>query len=107
MITKIQTLYGSRVDENPVPAMRARPAAVLAGGGRSFGITQEQDVYKRQVFALQDSLSYDFTQFFQFMAASAKAVSQSAPGERIHIDNPLEQPGNTLIVPDLDHWLKN
>ncbi len=42
MITKIQTLYGSRVDENPVPAMRARPAAVLAGGGRSFGITQEQ-----------------------------------------------------------------
>ena len=99
-VTEIARVIKQRTDDKKMQLW------VLAVEGYDEKTVAELTEGKR-VFALQDSLSYDFTQFFQLMAASAKAVSQSAPGERIHIDNPLEQPDNNLIVPDLDDWLNN
>lgn len=59
----------------------------------------------KRVFELKDSIGFDFTDFFDFMAVSVKAVSTSAPGEFIHVENPLENPDTNLQVPDLDEWL--
>ena len=42
MITKTETLYGSRVTENPVPMINANPSIVLSGNGKRFGITIDQ-----------------------------------------------------------------
>ena len=42
MITKTETLYGSRVTENPVPRINANPSIVLSGNGKRFGITRDQ-----------------------------------------------------------------
>lgn len=42
MITKTETLYGSRVTENPVPMIKANSSIVLSGNGKRFGITRDQ-----------------------------------------------------------------
>lgn len=42
MITKTETLYGSRVTENPIPKINANPSIVLSGNGKRFGITRDQ-----------------------------------------------------------------
>lgn len=61
----------------------------------------------KRVFELVDEIGYDFTEFFDFMAISIKAVSTSSPGQFIHVDNPLEKEGTNLKVPDLDNWLNS
>lgn len=42
MITKAETLYGSRVSENTIPVMNSHPAVMFSGNGKCFGLTQEQ-----------------------------------------------------------------
>ena len=59
------------------------------------------------MFELVDEAGYDFTDFFDFMAISIKAVSTSSPDQRIHVDNPLEKEHTNLKVPDLDDWLNS
>ena len=59
------------------------------------------------MFELVDEAGYDFTDFFDFMAISIKAVSTSSPDQRIHVDNPLEKEDTNLKVPDLDDWLNS
>lgn len=62
----------------------------------------------KRVFELVDENGYDFTEFFQFAAEFVKAVSTSAPGQRIHIPdskNPLKKENSNLQVPDLDDWV--
>lgn len=61
----------------------------------------------KRVFELVDEAGYDFTDFFDFMAISIKAVSTSSPDQRIHVDNPLEKEDTNLKVPDLDDWLNS
>lgn len=61
----------------------------------------------KRVFELVDEAGYDFTDFFDFMAISIKAVSTSSPDQRIHVDNPLEKEHTNLKVPDLDDWLNS
>lgn len=61
----------------------------------------------KRVFELVDESGYDFTDFFDFMALSVKAVSTSSPDQRVHVDNPLEKEGTNLKVPDLDAWLND
>lgn len=61
----------------------------------------------KRVFELVDEAGYDFSEFFDFMAVSIKAVSTSSPDQKIHVDNPLENEETNLKVPDLDDWLNN
>lgn len=61
----------------------------------------------KRVFELVDETGYDFTDFFDFMAISIKAVSTSSPDQRIHVDNPLKKEDTNLKVPDLDDWLNS
>ena len=61
----------------------------------------------KRVFELVNEGGYDFTEFFDFMAVSVKAVSTSSPDQRIHVDNPLKKEGTNLKVPDLDEWLNS
>ena len=61
----------------------------------------------KRVFELVDEVGYDFTEFFDFMAISIKAVSTSSTDQHIHVDNPLEKEDTNLKVPDLDDWLNN
>lgn len=61
----------------------------------------------KRVFELVDEKGYDFTDFFDFMAISIKAVSTSSADQRIHVDNPLEKKDTNLKVPDLDNWLND
>jgi len=58
-----------------------------------------------RVLELTDPSGYDFSEFFDFMAISAKAVSTSAPGERIRLNHKIGQPGSSCRVPNLDRWL--
>ncbi|WP_434309862.1 vWA domain-containing protein [Hominifimenecus sp. rT4P-3] len=59
----------------------------------------------KRVFELVHEDGYDFTEFFDLMAVSVKAVSTSSPDQKIHVDNPLKKEGTNLKVPDLDEWL--
>ncbi|WP_304263457.1 VWA domain-containing protein [Kallipyga massiliensis] len=61
----------------------------------------------KRVFELVDEAGYDFSEFFDFMAVSIKAVSTSSPDQRIHVDNPLKNEETNLKVPDLDDWLNS
>lgn len=54
---------------------------------------------------LLDQDSYDFNDFFNMMSSVLKAVSESAPGARIQIRNPLEIPGVNLKQPSWDDFL--
>jgi len=64
----------------------------------------------KRVFELVDEAGYDFSEFFNFMAVSVKAVSTSSPDQKIHInpeDNPMKKADSNLKVPDLDDWLNS
>lgn len=61
----------------------------------------------KRVFELVDEAGYDFTEFFDLMAVSVKAVSTSSPDQRIHVENPIAKGGSNLKVPDLDAWLNS
>lgn len=61
----------------------------------------------KRVFELVDEIGYDFTEFFDLMAVSTKAVSTSAVNQKVHVKNPLLNPDTNLKVPDLDDWLNN
>ncbi|MBQ8589901.1 MAG: VWA domain-containing protein [Firmicutes bacterium] len=58
-----------------------------------------------RVLELTDPSGYDFSEFFDFMAISVKAVSTSAPGERVRINHNIGRPGSSCRVPNLDKWL--
>jgi uncharacterized protein YegL len=60
-----------------------------------------------RVFELADEAGYDFSEFFNLMAVSVKAVSTSSPDQKIHIKNPIEDGKSNLKVPDLDAWLND
>jgi len=62
----------------------------------------------RPVFELVDEEGYDFTDFFDFIAVSTKALSTSAPGEVPHIkdeENPFKKEDCNIKVIDIDSWL--
>ena len=60
----------------------------------------------KRVFELVDEDGYDFTEFFDFMALSVKAVSTSAPGQdTVSVKSDIGREGSNCRVPDLDAWL--
>lgn len=60
----------------------------------------------KRVFELVNEDGYDFTEFFDFMAVSVKAVSTSAPGQdTVSVKSNIGREGSTCRVPDLDAWL--
>ena len=60
----------------------------------------------KRVFELVDEDGYDFTEFFDFMAVSVKAVSTSAPGQdTVSVKSNIGREGSNCRVPDLDKWL--
>ncbi|MBR6874127.1 MAG: VWA domain-containing protein [Ruminococcus sp.] len=61
----------------------------------------------KRVFELRDEDGFDFTEFFDFMAASVKAVSTSSPDQQVHIDTKIGTEGSNCKVPDLDAWLND
>lgn len=61
----------------------------------------------KRILELADDAGYDFTDFFDFMSTSIKTVSTSAPGAKVHIDDPTEKPNSTLKHADLDAWLND
>lgn len=61
----------------------------------------------KRVFELVNEDGYDFTEFFDFMAVSVKAVSTSSPDQQVHVDSNVGQAGSNLRVPDLDAWLNS
>lgn len=62
----------------------------------------------RRVFELVNEDGYDFSEFFDFMAVSVKAVSTSAPGQdTVSVKSNIGREGSTCRVPDLDAWLND
>lgn len=62
----------------------------------------------KRVFELVNEDGYDFTEFFDFMAVSVKAVSTSAPGQdTVSVKSDIGREGSTCRVPDLDAWLND
>lgn len=62
----------------------------------------------KRVFELVDENGFDFSEFFDFMAVSVKAVSTSAPGvDTVHIESNIGRKGSSCRVPDLDKWLND
>ncbi len=62
----------------------------------------------KRVFELVDENGFDFTEFFDFMAVSIKAVSTSAPGQStVSVKSNIGQEGSNCRVPDLDAWLND
>ena len=62
----------------------------------------------KRVFELVDEDGYDFTEFFDFMAVSVKAVSTSAPGQdTVSVKSNIGRKGSNCRVPDLEGWLNN
>lgn len=60
----------------------------------------------KRVFELVDESGFDFSEFFDFMAVSVKAVSTSAPGQdSVSVKHNIGREGSTCRVPDLDKWL--
>lgn len=58
------------------------------------------------VMELKDEEGYDFSQFFNMLSKSIKAVSVSTPGTQVHVDLNAEDVDN-LKVPNLDAWLND
>lgn len=42
MVTRTGILYGNRVNDNPIPAIKTQAAVVLSGDNKRFGITRDQ-----------------------------------------------------------------
>lgn len=62
----------------------------------------------KRVFELVDENGFDFSEFFDFMAVSVKAVSTSAPGQdTVSVKHNIGREGSTCRVPDLDAWLND
>lgn len=62
----------------------------------------------KRVFELVNEDGYDFSEFFDFMAASVKAVSTSAPGQdTVTVKSNIGREGSNCKVPDLDAWLND
>ena len=62
----------------------------------------------KRVFELVDEDGFDFTEFFDFMAVSIKAVSTSAPGkDTVSVKSNIGREGSSCRVPDLDAWLND
>lgn len=61
----------------------------------------------KRVFELIDEAGYDFSEFFDFMTVSIKAVSVCAPGERVKIDSDIGKEGSTCRIPNLEEWLND
>lgn len=62
----------------------------------------------KRVFELVNEDGYDFTEFFDFMAVSVKAVSTSAPGQdTVSVKSNIGREGSSCRVPDLDAWLND
>lgn len=61
----------------------------------------------KRVFELRDEAGFDFTEFFDFMAVSVKAVSTAAVGQIAMVDSKIGQEGSTCVVPDLTAWLND
>lgn len=60
----------------------------------------------KRVFELVDEAGFDFSEFFDFMAVSVKAVSTSAPGQdTVSVKHNIGREGSKCRVPDLDKWL--
>lgn len=103
--------YGGNIDQM-AEVIRSRTAEkkmqlwVLAVKGYDKRTIAQLTDGKR-VFELVDENGYDFTDFFNFMAISVKALSTRAPNQRVHVDNPLEKTDTNLKVPDLDAWLND
>ena len=58
------------------------------------------------IVELVDGVGYDFSQFFNLLSKSMKAVSVSSPGAKVHVDVTSEEVSN-LKVPDIDKWLNS
>lgn len=57
-------------------------------------------------FESSTTVEEGFTQFFEMMAELTKAISKSAPGTKVLLDeNPLDREDNVLTVPDLNAWI--
>lgn len=61
----------------------------------------------KRVFELVDENGFDFSEFFNFMAVSIKAVSTSAPGQNVNVKHNIGHEGSKCRVPDLDAWLND
>lgn len=62
----------------------------------------------KRVFELVNEDGYDFTEFFDFMAVSVKAVSTSSPGQdTVSVKHNIGREGSSCRVPDLDAWLND
>ena len=102
-VTEVAKIIKQRTEERKmqlwilaVKGYDEKTVAVLSEGKRVFELVYED--------------GYDFSEFFNFMTVSIKAVSQSAPGERIKVsdeDNPLKKEDSNLKVPDLNSWLND
>ncbi|MGI5884535.1 MAG: vWA domain-containing protein [Candidatus Spyradocola sp.] len=69
-----------------------KTAAVLTNGER--------------IFELKDESDFDFSEFFNLMKISAKAISASAPGQnRVTVKSDIGGPNSNMRVPDLDAWM--
>ena len=80
---------------------------VLAVKGYDKGTVAQLTGGKR-VFELVDEDGYDFTEFFDFMAVSVKAVSAKTPDQDVvSVKHSIGQKGSKCRVPDLDDWLNN
>lgn len=75
-------------------------------GYEKESVTQLTD--GKRVFELVNEDGYDFSEFFDFMAVSVKAVSTSAPGQdTVSVKSNIGREGSTCRVPDLDAWLND
>lgn len=62
----------------------------------------------KRVFELKDGADLDFSEFFDFMAVSIKAVSTGAAGDgRVSVKHSIGGEDSNFRVPDLDEWLND
>lgn len=100
-VTEIAKVIKQRTDE------RKMKLWVLAVKGYDKKSVAELTDGKR-VFELVNEDGYDFSEFFDFMAVSVKAVSTSAPGQdTVSVKSNIGSEGSTCRVPDLDAWLND
>lgn len=60
----------------------------------------------RWCFEVEDGC-FDFTEFFDYVGNSVKAVSVSAPGEEVHVETTMGTEGSKIKLTPLDRWLNN
>ena len=100
-ITEIAEVIKKRTDD------RKMKLWVLAVKGYDKATVAKLTDGKR-VFELVDENGFDFSEFFDFMAVSVKAVSTSAPGQdTVSVKHNIGRDGSTCRVPDLDAWLND